>query len=671
MKISLDIVFKDIQANLVDKYSLDFPLLITADGEDSKVIHTIKEIHISNALMNFIPKVLLTFKALATTKKPLGSINYSRHENGQRIVSLNMFRTKQSSFLFEPFTKLGINLHKILLGISEDNSKLYLDSALIGHLSRLGQDIQTQMVLYLVSVMHMFIELNTIQLKDNYFMLSKLSSSELRVKETIFSSLNRLVKSFNSDIKIEILETESSKIDYIELTNDTFAANLPISVTGQIPTSYLLLKNNFKNYSLLFKTVSNGYYRVNLSNGEIVTNLKLSYIDFDSDSTLIGLSGSMTMCSNPITVIYNETLQMASEAKFTVIESISEIEDTDVRKQYEEFITKLSEVREITETVNLEDVYKTISKDYFDTASSSYVSNDSIKVQYKDDAYAQELYKINKKVIDKLGPVDLQELSNIVPSVIKGETYSAIFVGESGTGKSTTAKHIAYMAGIPFEIINASINIEESDFIGIMVSNKNRKSDLDPMFVWKDGILARAVRHGYVVIIEELNFARAGVLGKLNTLMDDSRQIELGDGSIIQAHPNFRLFATGNIGEEGTQRLNRALINRFQHAKKFKHLNKQEAIALILSKTGYKDHDKVDKIYSVYDAIRKYAKENQLKLSISIRQLLNIFMAPKVYKSAYDAVVNFMINQAFLEETEHQEHFMETVLSVFDLKFKL
>jgi ABC-type branched-subunit amino acid transport system ATPase component len=582
-----------------------------------------------------------------------------------------MFRTKQSSFLFEPFTKLGINLHKILLGISEDNSKLYLDSALIGHLSRLGQDIQTQMVLYLVSVMHMFIELNTIQLKDNYFMLSKLSSSELRVKETIFSSLNRLVKSFNSDIKIEILETESSKIDYIELTNDTFAANLPISVTGQIPTSYLLLKNNFKNYSLLFKTVSNGYYRVNLSNGEIVTNLKLSYIDFDSDSTLIGLSGSMTMCSNPITVSYNETLQMASEAKFTVIESISEIEDTDVRKQYEEFITKLSEVREITETVNLEDVYKTISKDYFDTASSSYVSNDSIKVQYKDDAYAQELYKINKKVIDKLGPVDLQELSNIVPSVIKGETYSAIFVGESGTGKSTTAKHIAYMAGIPFEIINASINIEESDFIGIMVSNKNRKSDLDPMFVWKDGILARAVRHGYVVIIEELNFARAGVLGKLNTLMDDSRQIELGDGSIIQAHPNFRLFATGNIGEEGTQRLNRALINRFQHAKKFKHLNKQEAIALILSKTGYKDHDKVDKIYSVYDAIRKYAKENQLKLSISIRQLLNIFMAPKVYKSAYDAVVNFMINQAFLEETEHQEHFMETVLSVFDLKFKL
>lgn len=671
MKISLDILYKDIQANLVDKYAPDFPLLVVAEGEDSKVTHTIKEINISNTLMNFIPKVLSTFKALATTKKPLGSINYAKYENGQRINSLNIFRTKQSSFLFEPFTKLGINLHKLLLGINDDNSKLYLDSALIGHLARLGQDIQTQMVLYLISVMHMFMELNTIQLKDNYFMLSKLSSSELRVKENIFNSLNRLVKSFDSNIKIEILETENSKIDYMELTNDTFSANLPISVTGQIPISYLLLKNNSKNYSLLFKTIGNSYYRLNLSNGEIVTNLKLSNIDFDSDSTLVGLSGSMTMCGNPITVSYNETLQMASEAKFTVLESISDIEDADIRKYHEQFITKLSEVREITEAVNLEDVYKTISKDYFDTSSSTYVSNDTIKSQYKDDAYAQELYKINKKVIDKLGPVDLQDLSNIVPSVIKGETYSAIFVGESGTGKSTTAKHIAYMAGIPFEIINASINIEESDFIGIMVSNKNRKSDLDPMFVWKDGILARAVRHGYVVIIEELNFARAGVLGKLNTLMDDSRQIELGDGSIIQAHPNFRLFATGNIGEEGTQRLNRALINRFQHAKKFKHLNKQEAIALIISKTGYKDHDKVDKIYSVYDAIRKYAKENQLKLSISIRQLLNIFMAPKIYKSAYDAVVNFMINQAFLEETEHQEHFMETVLSVFDLKFKL
>jgi hypothetical protein len=375
--------------------------------------------------------------------------------------------------------------------------------------------------------------------------------------------------------------------------------------------------------------------------------------------------------SNPVVIIHNKTMDLSTSQKSLILESVSEIENTKVKEKVESFLSKCSTLREIVEVTNLEDFFKELNKDYFDTTTTSHVSNESIKLQYQSDAYAQQLYELNKKVMDKLGPVDLQDLSNIVPSVIKGETYSAIFVGESGTGKSTTAKHIFYQAGIPFEIINASINIEESDFIGTMVANKNRKSELDPMFVWKDGVLTRAIRNGYGTIIEEINFGRAGVLGKLNSLLDDSRQIELGDGTILQAHPNFRLFATGNIGEEGTQRLNRALINRFQHAKKFKHLNKQETINLIATKTKYKDLDKLEKIYVVYDAVRKYAKENQLKLSISIRQLINIFMAPKVYKSAYDAVINFMINQAFLEETEHQEHFVETVLSVFDLKFKL
>lgn len=671
MKLSLDIKHADIQSSLVQEYTLDFPLLVTSDSDDNKVLNTITKIKTVNSLMNFIPKILMTFKALAANKKPLGSINYAKHESGEYITSLNIFRTKQSSFLFEPFTKMGINLHKLLLGINKSQNKLYLDTALIGHLSRLSVDIQNQMALYLISLMNLFIQLNEVSLKQNMFNSSKLSASELRIKNSIWEEIDAFIKTFDSDIKVELLETDTSNISYLEVFQDTYSSNIPIQVTGTSPSSYIILKDKKNKYSLLFKTPSKDYFKINLHDPEVLTTLKMTYLDFDSDSSVIGFAGSLPNDIYPTIVSYSSTLNFDVDQKTSILEGINDIDNQKVRETVEKFLSNCTAIREIVEANNLEEFYKDLKKDYFDIESSTYVSNEVIKAQYATDAYAQQLYQLNKKMIDRLGPVDLQELSNIVPSVIKGETYSAIFVGESGTGKSTTAKHIAYQSGIPFELINASINIEESDFIGTMVANKNRKSDLDPMFVWKDGILARAVRNGYVSIIEEINFGRAGVLGKLNSLLDDSRQLELGDGTILQAHPNFRLFATGNIGEEGTQRLNRALINRFQHAKKFKHLNKQEALALIITKTKYKDQDKLEKVYAVYDAVRKYAKENQLKLSISIRQIINIFMAPKIYKSAYDAVINFMINQAFLEETEHQEHFVETVLSVFDLKFRL
>jgi hypothetical protein len=48
-----------------------------------------------------------------------------------------------------------------------------------------------------------------------------------------------------------------------------------------------------------------------------------------------------------------------------------------------------------------------------------------------------------------------------------------------------------------------------------------------------------------------------------------------------------------------------------------------------------------------------------------------LFSDIKAYKTTKDAVMNFMINQAFLEEPEHKENFCDTVLGVFDLKFKL
>jgi midasin (ATPase involved in ribosome maturation) len=263
------------------------------------------------------------------------------------------------------------------------------------------------------------------------------------------------------------------------------------------------------------------------------------------------------------------------------------------------------------------------------------------------------------------------ELDANIKGFSNGAIYSMAFVGESGTGKSTAARVIPARCGIPYISVNFSVNIEEADLFGSMVPNAKKSKPEDPEFVWADGIITKAVRYGYCVILEELNFARPGVLGKLNSLLDENRQIDLSTGEIVKAHPNFRIIATCNIAYEGTNRFNKALINRFDDVTVFKDLPRNEAITVIKNRTGYSSTVKISKVYDVYEALKKFAAEQNVNAVVSMRQLLNVFTKGKYYSNAKDAVQRIIINGAFIEDSEYQKVFEDTVFSAFDLKFKI
>jgi len=78
--------------------------------------------------------------------------------------------------------------------------------------------------------------------------------------------------------------------------------------------------------------------------------------------------------------------------------------------------------------------------------------------------------------------------------------------------------------------------------------------------------LVEAVRHGYWVILDELNLAPSEVLEALNRLLDDNRELHIVETQkTIKAHPNFRIFATQNPteGYGGRKELSEAFKNRF------------------------------------------------------------------------------------------------------------
>lgn len=66
-------------------------------------------------------------------------------------------------------------------------------------------------------------------------------------------------------------------------------------------------------------------------------------------------------------------------------------------------------------------------------------------------------------------------------------------------------------------------------------------------FVCLTGILIDAMKHGYWIILDELNLAPSDVLEALNRLLDDNRELFIAETqTTVKAHPRFLLFATQN-----------------------------------------------------------------------------------------------------------------------------
>lgn len=63
-------------------------------------------------------------------------------------------------------------------------------------------------------------------------------------------------------------------------------------------------------------------------------------------------------------------------------------------------------------------------------------------------------------------------------------------------------------------------------------------------FVWRPGILTRAVTEGCWALLEDIDYAPMDVVSILLPLLERGVLSIPGHGENVTAHPNFRLFAT-------------------------------------------------------------------------------------------------------------------------------
>ncbi|XVF27001.1 hypothetical protein REPUB_Repub14bG0069100 [Reevesia pubescens] len=138
--------------------------------------------------------------------------------------------------------------------------------------------------------------------------------------------------------------------------------------------------------------------------------------------------------------------------------------------------------------------------------------------------------------------------------------YPVLLQGPTSSGKTSLVQYLAAITGHEFVRINNHEHTDLQEYLGTYITDAHGK------LVFQEGVLVKAVRNGYWIVLDELNLAPTDVLEALNRLLDDNRELFVPElRETIRAHPDFMLFGTQNPPTVygGRKMLSRAFRNRF------------------------------------------------------------------------------------------------------------
>lgn len=135
---------------------------------------------------------------------------------------------------------------------------------------------------------------------------------------------------------------------------------------------------------------------------------------------------------------------------------------------------------------------------------------------------------------------------------------------------------------------NAAENARNLTAVEIQQVMANEKMRTHP-WRWQDGGIVQAMKHGYWVILDEVNLAEPQILERLNSLLEFQPSFVLteydnsrfGKGG-ARIHPDFRIFATMNPAEyAGRSAMSPAYKDRWRGYRLMEPVREQEYIAML------------------------------------------------------------------------------------------
>ncbi len=240
-------------------------------------------------------------------------------------------------------------------------------------------------------------------------------------------------------------------------------------------------------------------------------------------------------------------------------------------------------------------------------------SSNTTVINFSENHFPEEYRSLIPELSDEFALPD--GYRPLCSAITAGDVRSLLLHGPAGTGKTMSCKLICREIHLPvMDTVNCTENLDEF-ILGKYLPDGEK-------IIFRESFVTKAIRFGGAVIFEEINFAKPQYLAFLNSLLDDNGFVRLDNGEIIKRHPDFRFFATMNIGYYGTKELNQALYNRFNAIVEVEELP-DEAISRMLAARIPECRPFISKMLEVYHRIKAKAHAEELDLVISPRNLEN------------------------------------------------
>lgn len=205
------------------------------------------------------------------------------------------------------------------------------------------------------------------------------------------------------------------------------------------------------------------------------------------------------------------------------------------------------------------------------------------------------------------------------------EGRNVLLTGHMGTGKSSLFEQIAARAGRGIIRINCSGQMSLSSFVG---HHGIRNGDTR----WVDGFLPVALRHGYWLLLDEIDFADPKILSVINGVLENKGRLFLKekDGrEVLVAHPETRILATANtVGAmeefrpmyQGTNLLNEAFLDRYR-IYRVHYLPNDEELGILVAHYPNAPIDVLKKFVQGATLIRDAFEKLEIGKTMSLRGL--------------------------------------------------
>lgn len=315
------------------------------------------------------------------------------------------------------------------------------------------------------------------------------------------------------------------------------------------------------------------------------------------------------------------------------------------------------------------------------------------------------LTDIEKKMVPNIPeymiiPDNMENICKIINQMKNSALVQNIFLyGEPGTGKSTMARMIACILGLPYVFFSCKPELETIDLESVILPNVGKRiesSDLptyhdfmyDPgMAVYKvtkeynpnisqkeaweqimhaiqknggdfvsvPSPIVQAAKYGYVVEIQEpLIIERPGVLAGINALSDDTGAIRLMTGEIIERHPDCIIIFTTNVESAGCMEVNDSVLSRCP-IKVYEQSPSIETLAARAAEvTGCKEDNLILEMCKAIEDISKMLQEKNIRDGCcGNRELISWIVEYQVLGDVLQAAEYAVVAAASLNKENH------------------